>query len=204
MRDGCPVCGHDAHDPRKLPEFHYAYLLGLYLGDGCISKLKRGVHTLRLFQDMLYPGIIGECVAAIEAVMPTNVVNVQYDVGGSRLAVVRCCSKSWPCLFPQHGPGPKHKRPIVLVGWQRQIVSRHPQPLLRGLIHSDGCRVLNKSMGRVYTRYMFVNASSDIRGIFCDACDQLGIKWRQPKERTISIARRESVALLDTFVGPKS
>ena len=59
-------------------------------------------------------------------------------------------------------------------------------------------------MGRVDVRYLFVNASEDIRGIFCCACDQLGIKWRHPKERTISIARRESVALLDTFVGPKT
>jgi hypothetical protein len=41
-------------------------------------------------------------------------------------------------------------------------------------------------------------------GIFCRACDQLGVAWRQPKERTISIARAQSVALLDTFVGPKT
>jgi hypothetical protein len=95
-------------------------------------------------------------------------------------------------------------RPIVLADWQRRIVSRQPKQLIRGLIHSDGCRVLNRSMGRVYVRYMFVNASGDIRDIFCRACDQLGIEWRQPKERTLSIARRDSIALLDTFVGPKS
>jgi hypothetical protein len=92
----------------------------------------------------------------------------------------------------------------VFAHWQREIVTRHPKPLIRGLIHSDGCRVLNKSMGHVYLRYMFTNASADIRSIFCDACDELGISWRQPKERVISIARRDSVALLDTFVGPKS
>jgi hypothetical protein len=59
-------------------------------------------------------------------------------------------------------------------------------------------------MGRRYLRYMFTNASADIRSIFCDACDQLGIYWSHPSERNISIARRESVALLDTFVGPKT
>jgi uncharacterized protein (DUF983 family) len=203
-RDGCPACGHDRHDPSELPQESYAYLLGMYLGDGFISTHKKVVHRLRVSLDMLYPGIIAECVAAMEAVMPMNVVSVQYNVQGARLAVVGSYSKSWPCLFPQHGPGPKHLRPIVLTDWQREIVSRHPKPLIRGLIHSDGCRVVNRSMGRLYLRYMFTNASADIRSIFCDACDQLGISWRQPKERDISIARRDSVALLDTFVGPKT
>jgi hypothetical protein len=153
---------------------------------------------------MQYPDIISECAAAMRSVMPANTVSVQSYVGGGNCAEVGSFSKSWPCLFPQHGSGPKHLRPIVLTGWQREIVERDPRPLIRGLIHSDGCRVRNKSMGRSYLRYMFTNASADIRSIFCEACDQLGIVWRQPKERNISIARREGVALLDSFVGPKS
>jgi len=76
------------------------------------------------------------------------------------------------------------------------------------LIHSDGCRSLNRVRGRdrwyEYPRYTFCNASDDIRGIFCDACDQLGIPWRRMNARNISVARREGVARLDEFVGPKS
>jgi hypothetical protein len=34
-------------------------------------------------------------------------------------------------------------------------------------------------------------------------CDQLGIGWREPKERVISIARRADVEFLDEFIGPK-
>jgi hypothetical protein len=152
---------------------------------------------------MRYPGIIWGCAAAMLAVMPRNKVLVQYNAGG-KAAEIGSYSKAWPCLLPQHGPGRKHLRPIALDQWQQEIVDRDPRPLVRGLIHSDGCRVLNKSMGRVYLRYFFSNASADIRKIFCDACDQLGISWRQPRERHISVARRDSVALLDTFVGPKS
>jgi hypothetical protein len=59
-------------------------------------------------------------------------------------------------------------------------------------------------MGRQYLRYLFTNGSADIRGIFCEACDPLGIPWRQPKEYIISIARREGVKALDSFTGPKS
>jgi hypothetical protein len=54
-----------------------------------------------------------------------------------------------------------------------------------------------------YPRYNFSNASADIRQIFCDACDLLGIEWRVMNARNISVARRRSVALLDSFVGPK-
>ena len=55
-----------------------------------------------------------------------------------------------------------------------------------------------------YPRYTFTNNSTDIQGIFCDACDRLDIAWTMPYWKTISIARRESVARLDEFVGPKS
>ena len=46
--------------------------------------------------------------------------------------------------FPQHGPGRKHKRPIVLEAWQQAIVEAHPWQFLRGLLHSDGCRTINR------------------------------------------------------------
>ena len=48
-----------------------------------------------------------------------------------------------PCLFPQHGPGRKHERPIGLAGWQQEIVAAYPWDFLRGLLHSDGARVNN-------------------------------------------------------------
>jgi hypothetical protein len=55
-----------------------------------------------------------------------------------------------------------------------------------------------------YPRYQFSNESADIKRIFTDALDQLGIAWRVMNRKTISIARREAVAALDEFVGPKS
>ena len=51
--------------------------------------------------------------------------------------------KHWPCVFPQHGAGRKHERPIVLEPWQRELVEQHPGRFLRGLFHSDGCRITN-------------------------------------------------------------
>ena len=90
-------------------------------------------------------------------------------------------SRRWREAFPQHGPGRKHERPIVLEPWQREIVDAFPQEFLRGLIHSDGCRTVNRfktklPSGRVaeyaYPRYFFSNLSADIRGLFCEYCEQ--------------------------------
>jgi hypothetical protein len=101
---------------------------------------------------------------------------------------------------------------IRLADWQREITGAHPEELIRGLIHSDGSRCNNRfkvklPSGRVgsyaYVRYFFTNYSADIRGIFCEHCDLLGIRWTQSSFKNISIAHRDSVALLDSFVGPK-
>jgi hypothetical protein len=156
---------------------------------------------------MRYQGIIEECAWAMLAVL-RNRVRVQYLIAGSNMAEVGSYSKQWPCLLPQHGPGLKHLRPIRLVPWQMQIVEQEPWALLRGLIHSDGCRSLNTVRGGGkayrYPRYIFSNASEDIRRIFCDACDRVGVEWRQMNARNISVARRESIALMDQFIGPKA
>jgi hypothetical protein len=110
------------------------------------------------------------------------------------------------------GSGRKHERAIVLAPWQRGIVERHPWQFVRGLMHSDGCRTVNRlktllPSGRVaeyaYPRYFFSNLSADIRGLFCESCDRLGLRWTQSNHRNISISRRASVAVLDEHVGPK-
>jgi hypothetical protein len=180
----------------------YAYLLGLYLGDGCLTLCPRNVYRLRITLDLKYPNVIGEAYRAMGAVLPNRVTRVRCP-GCLELS---SNSLHWRCLFPQHGSGPKHLRPIVLEEWQERIALReHPEALLRGLIHSDGCRFQNRVKGGrySYTRYMFTNESSDIKGIFCRACDLLGIDHRRANRKNISVARRRSVELLDTFVGPK-
>lgn len=114
-------------------------------------------------------------------------------------------SRAWPCLFPQHGHGKKHLRKIELVGWQEHIANT--KELLRGLIHSDGSYSVNTirhpKKTYVYPRYLFSNRSADIRRIFCEACDRLEIEWRVMTKYDISIARRESIAMMYEFVGPK-
>src|SRR5204863_7558842 len=61
-------CGID-HDFSALPAAPYCYALGLYLGDGCISRDHR-VWRLRIVLDKTYPAIIDRCRAALSILMP--------------------------------------------------------------------------------------------------------------------------------------
>ena len=186
----------------------YAYLLGVYLGDGCLSLGSRGVYRLRIACDLKYPEIINEIATCTVIVRGVDQVGFVAMTG---CVEVYAFWKHWPCLFPQHGPGRKHEREIELVPWQEVVAAAHPKHLVRGLIHSDGTRHINEVTRELasgpkryrYSRYMFTNYSTDILGIFTDALDVLGVNWTQTTKRDISVARREDVAYLDTFVGPK-
>jgi hypothetical protein len=140
-----------------------------------------------------------DCSLAMAEILPNRVGRV-FRTGCTDLYSY---SKHWPCLLPQHGPGHKHDRAIVLFEWQQSIVDRFPAPFLRGLVHSEGCRVLNNVNGRAYPRYEFSNASDDIRGLFTRACDLMGVEWRPRSPRIVSVARKASVQRLDEFIGVK-
>jgi hypothetical protein len=200
----CESCGTPKHDFDNLPQHPYGYLLGQYLGDGTVCRVGSSL-CLRIASDAQYVGIIGECCDAITAIRGRR-PNVRYH-SDTRFATIASYWKAWPCLLPQHGPGRKHLRTIALAEWQVRIVEAEPGPFLRGLIHSDGWRGLNKVhvKGRdyEYPRYQFSNRSDDIRQLFTYACDHLGIAWRPWGRYHISVARRDAVALLDEFVGPK-
>ncbi|MEU6234210.1 transcriptional regulator [Kitasatospora sp. NPDC047058] len=210
MTAECPV-PHGRLDPSR-PRADYAYLLGPYLGDGCISRGRRDVHALRIACGDVWPGLIDECARAVAAVMPQNKVIRVRAVGHTSVVST---SKHWPCLFPQHGPGPKHLRPIVLAPWQQEIVDAHPWEFLCGLIHSDGCRITNWTVRTVggarkryeYPRYFFTNTSADIVRLFTDTLDAVGVQWRSVTRPTgavdVSVARKASVALMDARIGPK-
>lgn len=53
-------------------------------------------------------------------------------------------------------------------------------------------------------RYFFSNLSEDIKDVFCEHCDLLGVAWSRANPRHVSVHDRRSVVLLDSFVGPKS
>ncbi|WP_371672179.1 helix-turn-helix domain-containing protein [Streptomyces sp. NBC_00289] len=204
----CPRC-----DGRKLDESAYSYLFGLYLGDGHVSHYsEHRVPNLMITCTESWTGLMDDCEKAMRTVFPDNSVCRVRRTGCSNVKVY---SKHLLCMFPQHGPGKKHERPIILESWQQEIVDAHPWEFIRGLIHSDGCRIINWTTRLVagerkryeYPRYFFANKSDDIRKLFTDTLDKVGVEWttlaRGSDPFNVSIARKASVALLDAHVGPK-
>lgn len=201
-RARCAVCAMAV----PWPGAAYATLLGFYLGDGCISR--HGTHiTLRVACDATLPGIVETVSRAMEAVTPGTVGRVRAP----GTVVVHNGWKHWPCLFPQHGPGRKHERPIVLEAWQVEVVEAFAGDFLRGLFHSDGARVRNWATRTVagqqkrydYPRWQFVNASEDILGLCTWALDLAEVAWRRSGPRVVSVSRRDAVARLDDLIGLK-
>jgi hypothetical protein len=169
----------------------------------------RGVYRLRVNLDLAYPHIVDECEGAVRELVPHNRIyrllrrSRYVDRPTPSHVVLSAYSKCWPCLFPQHGPGRKHQRSIELVDWQWDVLRRHPKPLLRGLIHSDGCRFINTGRGGwSCPRYVFNNKSQGILQIFCAVCDELGLRYTLAPN-TVYVSRKADVARMDEFIGPK-
>jgi transcriptional regulator with XRE-family HTH domain len=187
----------------RLDEQAYAYVLGQYLGDGYLSR-NGPSYRLRVTCCDAYPDILRECADSM------------YRLAGRPVRFVprQGCTEAyvswshWQCFVP-HGAGRKHDRAIALEPWQKDIaIGREPGRFVRGLIHSDGCRIVNRVVVRgkayAYPRYFFTNLSAHIRGLFVEACAGLGVATRPANRVTISVADAESVWRLDQVVGPKS
>ncbi|MGH2701699.1 MAG: hypothetical protein ACRDJ2_07975 [Actinomycetota bacterium] len=198
---GKPTCAVCRGEPAELPSKPYAYILGMYLGDGYIARSTR-TYRLTFACDAAYPRIIERCGQALGDLMPGKVAGSRKRPE-SRCIDIWMYSNHWPCFFPQHGTGRKHERPIVLADWQREIIEVQTAEFLTGLIHSDGCRVETLDRGVPSVRYHFSNKSSDIRELFCDALERVGVHWTRNKPNSIAIYRKRDTAFLDTMIERK-
>lgn len=98
--ESCTRCGAPLHDFAVLPAQPYAYLLAVYLGDGNIFGGRKGIFTLRVTLDELYPGIIDECVAAMTLIRDGRPPRVRPDSRGKRCVYVEALWKQWPSTAP--------------------------------------------------------------------------------------------------------
>jgi hypothetical protein len=200
----CPRC-----DGADLDGMAYAELFGWYLGDGHITRQRRGVFGLHIFNDSRYVDLNRHVIDLMREVKPKSRPHTRRVPG---CTVITVSWKHWPCLFPQHGPGRKHERTLGMTEWQWEIVAAHPADLLRGLFHSDGCRVNNWATRMVagekkryeYPRWQFTNESAEIMGWCRDALDLVEIPWRQSSRKNLSVSTRDGVARLDALIGLKS
>lgn len=203
----CPRCWRAAKPMRFTPE-DYSELLAIYLGDGSISTHPR-TQRLRIALDKKYQGIIDETRGLLERCFPHNDIDEVQSIGCVHLSVY---SSHLACVFPQHGPGRKHDRPIVLEPWQREHVEAFPWAFIRGCIRTDGCCFINRTdvhrpVPYEYRSYEFSNKSKDIVDLFVSACERVGVFTRvncsARGQWDVRVNRRRSVALMLEHVGLK-
>jgi hypothetical protein len=199
-RETCWRCWRPT-SPVAFTPGEYAELLGLYLGDGHISRLAR-TERIRVFLDSRHATIVDETEALLRRCFPANRVG-RFQPASMRMVVLWLYHGHLSCLFPQHGSGKKHERPIVLESWQSELVAAAPWALLRGLIRSDGCVFINRTGKYEYLSYEFKNKSADIRELFLSTCAGVGVTCSVSGNR-IAVYRRPSVALMWEHVGAKS
>jgi hypothetical protein len=122
----CPIC-----NDTEVEGWWYAYLLGMYLGDGCLATHPRGVYRLRIVLDVRYPMIINECVSAIRAVKGSTAPVGQVHYSGC--VEVYAFWKHWPCLFSPARPWkeapPKDRTGVLAAGYRPRLAgSTHSRP----------------------------------------------------------------------------
>ena len=119
-----------------MDEAAYAYLLGVYLGDGWLSSHRGSQHRLRVALDAQYPLITFEVAQAMSVLADGHRVDRRLKATEACIVVGSYGAHRFE-LFPQHGPGPKHTRPIALERWQDECVDAFPELFVRGLFQTD-------------------------------------------------------------------
>lgn len=205
----------------NLPGKEYAYILGLYLGDGYInlSNEKYAVYALRITQDAKYTSMIEEHRTALTTVFGNKTCVVKHGKNAKNIMIY---SKKIPRLFPQIGKGLKHSRDVSLIDWQREIVNKFPDQFIRGLIQTDGCRYIAKYVSSdknaSQVRYSFTNTSVHIVEELMKVCSLLGLTPKVHKRPSLKqngkpsgatrhivvFNRRKDVEKLEKIVGCKS
>lgn len=203
-RSTCPRCGGLS----RLIHFgveDYAELFGLYLGDGCISRMGR-TDRLRIALDKKYPGILADTHDLLARSFPANKIGTVDRGTWVDLSVY---SSHLRCLLPQHGPGKKHGRAIKPELWQWAILAAAPWPFIRGCIRTDGCVFVNRTGPYEYLSYAFSNKSKDIALVLSKALDFAGVRHRLTDSGSraiwqLRINRRADVARVYEHVGLKT
>jgi hypothetical protein len=153
----------------------YYYILGQYLGDGCVSKYAR-TYRLRIFASITHLGIIDEVTKCLKMIFPSNSIGFSRKPGCLEISVY---SNMIPIMFPHIGDGRKHDRKIELSEFQKQHIQNGARFLLRGLFHSDGCYYRQRILrdGSEIMNYSFCNKSKDIHAIYQMALEICGIGY---------------------------
>lgn len=158
-----------------LVKHWYAYVIGLYLGDGCISKFARTSRLRLYFHSHNNEDIINRATLSLNKIFPKNNIS-RYNQLHVNCSVVGVYNKNLPDLFPQHGTGKKHSRDVSLKPSQLDLMTdAYARFILAGLHDSDGC-MYHEQLRR---RFVFTNTSPDIIDIYKKVLEMYAIEFTE-------------------------
>jgi hypothetical protein len=181
----------------------YSYLLGLYLGDGCIYRLPK-TYKLTITLDNKYDSLNEYTISVFSRFFekPAYIFDLSLHGRGNAIDIITH-SCTLPVIFPQHGRGRKHDRSIELKEWQVDIIDSIS--FVKGLMMSDGSMYVDLQCGN--TKAGFTNKSEDIIRIFEKYLNKLNIEYKTYKKKTgiymTTIHKQESVSRLVDLIGTK-
>ena len=188
--------------------YSFSHLLGLFAAGGGYDAEQQRL-SLRFGQAA--PFVVSGAVASLVLTAPGRPVRWALSVP-DRADVLSCAWSEWERLLPAALlRREEHACAGCLLGpGHRALAEREPHAFVRGLLEAGGRRVVNRGVRRrrdgtsveyAYPRYLFTSADALARGLLCAGCEQIGVRWTQSRPRTISVAERTSIELLDSFVG---
>lgn len=192
----------------------YSYILGFYLGDGCVYQTRETSQskTLMIANQASFVEMNNLITHSLQLLFPNKTIKHYYRKN-SDCVNIKVHAMSLDELFLS-GKGVKHTRKIELKEWQDNICKQYPKDFIKGLIESDGCR-FQPVKKYEYTVYQFANASKDIHSILQKFCDILEIEYtfrtrlyKQPsKNATMFLTcfnKKKAFETLESFIGKKS
>lgn len=177
----------------------YSYILGLYLGDGCISKThKENVFRMRIILDTVYLTLNKYAIKNLQTIFPNNKVTIT-KVLNQNCVTLSVYSSLLPEVFPHTGLGMKHLRKIELTDWQKEIII--PKNIIQGLFHSDGSYYLTENR---YDTFAFTNMSYDIKTIYDTYLNKLGVFCSRNLRAKAIYSYGINAILLKELIGTKN
>jgi hypothetical protein len=187
----------------SLNKKDYNFILGLYLGDGCITENGRNgsSYKLRIAQDINYPKSINLIKDKISKFFGKDAKLIECK-GCYHITIY---DKYLPFYFPQHDKGFKHNRNVKLNDFQIENIEY--SELLSGLWMSDGSRYFAKHGKYNYERYNFTNKSLDIINLFEECLNKFEIRYSKRIKPNgvwiIEIQNKDGVNKIKSIVGIK-
>ena len=185
----------------RMPTGPDAYLLGLYLGDGCLSE---SVAACSAFASRWTRDTPASSTSAV-GLWPFRSRTKWAGCSARDASRFTRTPSTGSVSFRSTASAPSICGPSCLHSGS----SRSPLTAIRTCFFEDSCssdgwRGTNRVPGGYeYPRYMFSNRSADIRQLFQAGCQRMAINCRPTGKWQVAVSRRKDVARMDVFIGTK-